>query len=47
MPTEFRGYVEYCIGLALTPTPVTIYARNQVSADHPERQATCAAAYTV
>jgi hypothetical protein len=39
MPTEFRGYVEYCIGLALTP--VTIYAdsRNQVSSDHPERQA--------
>jgi hypothetical protein len=39
MPIEFRGYVGYCIGLVLTPTPVTSLRRNQVSADHPERQA--------
>ena len=39
MPIEFRGYVGYYIGLVLTPTPVTSLPRDQVSTDHPERQA--------
>ena len=39
MPIEFREYVEYCIGLVLTPTPVTSLQRNQVGVNHPERQA--------
>jgi hypothetical protein len=36
---EFRGYVEYSIGLVLTPMPVTSLCGTRVSAEHPERQA--------